>query len=198
MSSFWRSSPLLVVLCMTFLLTGCGTVRETLPDRSAMEQLLISTAADRAIEEMPVSKLDGRKVFLDASNLDCYDKPYVVQRVREAMLSGGCTLVDDAEEADLVLRPASGGLSINKRDYLLGVPSIPIPTPGGAAKTPEIPIFKALYYLGRAKLIFTLVDPQTDRQVAKMPVCYGKSRDAYFWILLFGPIQRSNLPKEIR
>ena len=43
---------------------------------------------------------------------------------------------------------------MNKRDYLLGIPSIPIPVPFAdeVLQTPEIPIFKGLHFMGRANL----------------------------------------------
>jgi len=39
-------------LLSALALSGCSTMRETAPDRSAREQLLISTAADRAAERL--------------------------------------------------------------------------------------------------------------------------------------------------
>lgn len=196
-----RNRPLLLLFCSgALLLAGCGTVRETLPARSALEQLVISTAADRAVARVPDWKLSGDKVFLDTTNLDCYDKPYVVQRIRELLLGSRCTLVDTRQEAQIVLQPASGGLSMNKRDYLLGIPSIPIPVPfaDGVLETPEVPIFKAVHYLGRAKLLFSALDAETNSQAVEIPVCYGKSRDSYYWVLIFGPIPDGDLPKGTR
>jgi len=192
-----RLGALLACLCILCASAGCGTVRETLPARSALEQFLISTAADRAAEKIPAEILDGRMVFIDTSNLDCYDKPYVVQRIRQAVLHSGAHLATSREDAEIVLEAASGGLSINKRDYLLGIPELPLPIPfaGQALKLPEVPLFKAVFSRGRAKLLFSALDPETNTQLYEVPVCYGKSLASEWWVLLFGPFGWSDLPK---
>ena len=193
-------------LCMAALaglsvvyLAGCGTVRETLPPRSAMEQLLISTAADRAVEMMPEEPFTGKGVFVDVSNLECYDKPYVLQRIKEAVAENGGRLVQSPKDADVVLEVASGGLSVNRREYLLGIPELPLMIPGaGGVKTPELAIFKVVSYKGKAKLLFSALSPTTRSQLAEVPVCYGKSSDSFWWFLFVGPFERSDLPEELK
>jgi len=188
------------IICIAALLAGCGALRETLPARSAMEQLVLSTAADRAIEMMPTNQLTCRRVFLDTSNLDCFDKPYVVQRIEKAVLQHGGRLAVSREASDVVLGVASGGLSMDKRDYLLGMPSVPVPIPFASQPLvlPELAIFKTMSYKGKAKLLFTAVDPVTGGQLFEIPMCYGKSQDTYLWVLLFGPFQRTDLPRELK
>ena len=195
-----RVAAFIGALCILTALVGCGTMRETLPARSAMEQLLVSTAADRAIEKMPADGIEGKRVFVDASNLECYDKPYVVQRIRQTVLDNDGRLAENRQDAQVVLEVASGGLSINRRDYLLGLPSIPLPIPfaGETLKLPELPIFKVIFYRGKAKLLFNAIDPTTNSQLYELPVCYGKSLDSFWWILLFGPFERSDLPKGLK
>jgi hypothetical protein len=184
-----------VVLC----LAGCGRVQETLPPRSAMEQLLISTAGDRAVAGMPLGDLDGKAVFLDTANLDCYDKPYLVQRLRHAVLDNGGRIAEKREEAQVVLQVASGSLSINKREFLLGLPAIPIPIPmAGTLELPELAIVKAVHHRGRAKLLVSAIDPKTNGAALELPVCYGKARNSNWWFLFLGPFEFNDLPKEAR
>jgi hypothetical protein len=198
MSMFYRRAWLVAFLAVSgALMTGCGQIRETLPGRSAMEQLLISTAADRAIADMGSGGLRGKAVYLDFTNLDTYDRPYVTQRVRSHVLSSGASVVDTRDEADIVLEAASGGLSVNKRDYLLGLPAIVIPTPVGEIGSPELPIFKALFYRGKAKMLFTAVDPTTNAEVFQVPMCYGNSHQSHWWFLFMGPFTSSDLPEEL-
>ena len=64
-----RIAALCAVLAF-LVVVGCGFVRESYPARTATEQLLISTAADRAIGELSVADCKGKKVFIDAANLD--------------------------------------------------------------------------------------------------------------------------------
>ena len=187
-------------LCVLPILAGCGTVRETLPDRSALEQMLISTAADRAVIKLPPEAVAEKAVYLETSNLDCYDKPYVVQRIRHAVLQCDGRLVEKPELAEVTLEVASGGLSINKRSYLFGLPELPLPIPfaGETLKTPELAIFKIVFYRGRAKLLFNAVDPATQGQLLDIRTCYGDAKANYWWLLLFGPFEQTDLPEAAR
>lgn len=187
------------LLCLLAAFAGCGVPRETLPARSAIEQLLISTAADRAIARLPGEPLAGKTVFVDGSNLECLDKPYVTQRIRQAVLESGASLAASREDAEVVLEAASGMLSVNKRDYLFGLPSLSVPVPfaGGAFTLPEVALFKVVSYRGRAKLTFNAVDTATNTLHHTMPVCYGKSLTAYWKLLvLFGPYEWTDLPED--
>ncbi len=194
-----RTPPAVLAILLTAL--GCGMLRETLPERSAMEQLLISTATDRAVAALPAEPLSGRRVFIDDANLEAVDKPYVVQRVRHGVLLRGATLVDEPAGADLVLELASGGISMDKRSYLLGIPQITLALPlsESAVVLPELAIFKLTSYQGRAKLLVTPLVPGTGALGWAQPPCYGRSLTAYWTALLFfGPYEWTNLPEEAR
>ena len=187
-------------LLAAFVISGCGSMRETLPARSAMEQLVISTSADRAVDSVPAQELDGKKVFVDASNLEATDKAYVIQCMRDLVLDSNGVLVKAREDADLALEVASGALSLNKRDYLFGLPAIPLPIPGGGEswQFPEIPLFKAIFYRGKAKLRVSAVDAKASEKAFEIPMCYGQAYTHFWWILLFGPFETSDLPEEIQ
>jgi hypothetical protein len=54
----------LIIGAMAALVSGgCVSVRQTDPARTATEQLLLSTAADRATEEMDLAQFARKKVF---------------------------------------------------------------------------------------------------------------------------------------
>ena len=188
----------LAVMCAVFLTVGCGTVRETLPARSAKEQLVISTAADRVVKEMPETPFNGKKIFLDTSNLEGTDKAYAQQVVRDHILANGGALVDGKDQAEVVLEMASGALSLDKRNYLLGVPEIPLPIPmaGDTLVLPEIPLLKALFYRGKVKLRMSAVDNASKQEAFEVPICRAKSLDSYWWILFFGPFRYTDIPME--
>lgn len=182
------------------LLTGCGSVRETLPVRSALEQLLISTAADRAVAELPPEPFARKAVYIDATNLECTDKPYVLQRIRTALRDAGAEIVADRDQAELVLEAASGTMSMNRRDMLFGIPALPFPfqVGGETLKLPEVPLWKMITYRGRAKLLFSVVDAGTGAAVADVGHCYGKARDTYWWLFILGPMRHTDLPEGAR
>src|SRR3546814_15526696 len=53
-----------------FALVGCTTERSSSPTRTATEQLLISTAADRAARNLALQMPRDKKLYIDTSNLD--------------------------------------------------------------------------------------------------------------------------------
>src|ERR1700761_4034258 len=127
-----------------FLLTGCVITKMTEPARSASEQLLLSTAADRALAMADFTSFTNQKVYLDNSNFDSYDSKYVIGSIRDAVSRSGALLVKTVAEADIVLEPRSGGLSINTSSSLLGMPSTAAPVPlAGDVQLPELYIYKS-------------------------------------------------------
>jgi len=165
-------------------------MRETFPARTATEQLLISTAADRAIDSLDLSACKGKKVFVETTNLESYDKPYVNQRIASRVLHAGGMAVSDAKEAEIIVKVASGGLSIDERHFLIGIPAIPVPVPGvGSILTPELAIFKILHHYGKAKILVNAVDPKSNVLLWDTPLSYGNSKASYLWLLLTGPWQ---------
>lgn len=160
----WKLCGLL--LTVGPLLAGCSLGRKTDTARTAIEQLLLSTAADRALGGVECKELKGRKVFLDVSNLEAYDKGYVIGSLRDQLGECGVRLVADAKEADVILEARSGALAIDGSEFLLGIPSLPIPVPGaGVLQTPELAFFKKVNQQGVAKFAMNSRDKQTGKQV---------------------------------
>ncbi|MBL8828999.1 MAG: hypothetical protein JNM18_18605, partial [Planctomycetaceae bacterium] len=73
--------------------TGCGTTRMSDTFRTGTEQLLLSTAIDRAINDMDFSTLAGRDVYFDPQYLrGITDEGYVVSSIRQKLLACGVYL----------------------------------------------------------------------------------------------------------
>ena len=72
-------SRCMMILCAFLPMVGCiGGIRDTTTARTATEILLVSTAAERAIQNYKVDKsLSGKKVTIDDSR---YDSGARVQR----------------------------------------------------------------------------------------------------------------------
>ncbi len=189
-----------VPLLLVVTLVGCSSFRDTYPPRSAAEQVLLSTAADRAIEHLPGRWMRGKAFYVDDSRLEAYDKAYVVQRVREAVLEAGGRLVGDRQDAAVVLEVASGGLSIDTGGFLLGLPQITIPVPFGAqgVTLPELALFKIESRVGKAKLLFSAVDAATGERLAPVPVTYGRATRRFWWFFFVGPFESSDIPEAFR
>ena len=174
---------------------GCGTMSKSLPARSAQEQLLISTAADRALARSDMRFLKGKTVFVDGSYLDAYDAPYVVGKLRNIVAFHGGRLVEEKRDSDVTLEVRSGGLSLNETSFLIGIPSLPLFFLGTGLETPELSILKMVKQRGLAKLSFFGYDTRDRKLLFSSGVRLGSSRATSFWVLLLGPFTFDNMPK---
>jgi len=137
-----------VSLCLGF---GCKSRVLTNTPRSAIEQLLLSGAVDRALDNFDLPNLAGWKVHVDFTNLKTFDVEYVrlATRVRVARL--GATLVEKAEEADYTVEIACGGLGTEFKSSFVGLP--PMPVPNSPVATPEAAVYRSGEQTGIVKLL---------------------------------------------
>lgn len=124
-------------------LCGCTTVRETTPARTATEQLLLSTAAEKATADRYFAWLTGKKVFVEEKYFDSYDKGNAISLIRERISASGALLVKSDDKADTIVEIRSDALSMNNSSTLLGVPAMTVPIPlAGPVQTPELALYK--------------------------------------------------------
>ena len=186
----------LVILTCLIAVAGCGTTRWSDTARTATEQLILSTAIDRAIDNIDFRPLAGRYVFLDQSYLDCVDKGYVVSTLRQHMLSEGCVLTADAASADYVVEVRSGAVGTDHHDVLVGVPAISIPggnMAGVPSAIPEIPFAKTTAQKGIAKIACFAYNRETGQAVWQSGVFPVVATAKDSWFLGTGPFQRGTI-----
>jgi hypothetical protein len=160
----------------TLLLCGCMTDRETDPQRTATEELLISAAADRAAEQLSLDLGPGKKAFLDTTNFEGLDTKYAIATIRNSLLKKGAHFVGDKKDADTIVEIRAGALSIDKHDELVGVPSFNLPIPlAGNLATPEIAIYKSEDQQGIAKFGATAYDAKDGHFIAESAPPLGRS-----------------------
>jgi hypothetical protein len=134
----------LIFLALTGLLTGCLTIQTSSPPRTALEQLLISTATDHAVRDFDLSWMNGKKIYIEDKYFESYDKGYAVGTIRDYISSSGALLIPTADKADFVVEIRSGALSIDSATRLFGLPSMTIPVPlSGPLSTPELAFYKS-------------------------------------------------------
>ena len=159
------------------LLSGCSTGRETDPPRTATEQLLISTAADRAAAGIVLQLGPERKAFLDATNFEGLDGKYAIAAIRSSLLKKGTRIVADKKDADTVIEIRSGALSIDKHETLVGIPSVDIPIPlAGDFGTPEVALYKSEEQEGVAKFAATANAAKDGRFLGESTPPLGRSK----------------------
>ena len=118
-------------LGVSLFLAGCTTQRATSPQRTATEELLISTAADRAAEKLADGIPTNIKVYLDTNYLSGPDANYAALSIKDRFLRHGVTLVADKALADAVVEVRAGALSTDEHSLFLGTPDFPLPVVSG-------------------------------------------------------------------
>jgi hypothetical protein len=168
-------------------LAACSTVNDTAPQRSATEEMLISTAADRAAEKLTLALPKKDKVFVDASNVDGTDAKYAVATIRAHLLQKGIRLVDDKKAAHTIVELRAGALSIDKSQNLIGIPSfnIPIPLSTTPLSTPEVALYKNDDQKGVAKFAIIAYDAKQGKLISSEVPQYGYSHKTKRTVLIF-------------
>lgn len=168
------------------LLAGCTTVRETQPARTATEELLISTAAERAASQMVAQFAPGAKVFVDASYVEGLDTKYTTSAMRDQLARDGAHLVDDRKTADVVVELRSGAASIDESSFLIGIPSFNVPIPlTGAFTFPEIALYKKAQQIGTSKVAMTAYEQKDGTYKFTVGPDLGLSNKTQWTLLLF-------------
>jgi hypothetical protein len=166
------------------LLGGCTQTRQSEPKRTAVEELLISRAADHALANADLGLLKDKKVFLEEKYFDGTDKSYALGAARDFMSLAGALLVDDKKEAEIIVEARSGALSIDSGASLVGFPEMPIPIPfSGTFKSPEVPFYKADRQYSVAKLALFAYAADSRRHMFSTGTLTGKSHHHYYKLL---------------
>ena len=134
-----------------FCLAGCSSRLVTNTSRSAIEQMLLTRAVDKAMAKFTLAEVDGAEVFLDFSNLASVDAPYVKTAVRARFCELGATLADKAGEADLIAEIAVGALGTEFKTFMIGLP--PLPMPNSPIPLPEVSLYKSSERTGIVKIL---------------------------------------------
>lgn len=191
----WRMCCSLV---LAVLLTGCGTTRISDTLRTGTEQLLLSTAIERAINDMDFSSLNGKAVYFDPQYLKgVSDEGYIISSMRQRLLAEGALLKANRDDATYVVEARAGTVGTNRQDVLIGIPQVNLPTGALMAGTPsvipEVPFAKKTQQRGIVKLAAFAYNQETGQAVwqsGTYPIT-ADSRDT--WILGTGPFQRGSI-----
>ena len=182
------------LIITALLAAGCGQQSQSVPARTAREQLLISTAADRALSRMDYRPLRGKRVFVEPGPLESYEHQYVLSKFKNAVAFYGGLVVQWRAMADVIVELRSGALSMNESSFLFGIPEIPLIIIGSGFVLPEIALFKRVRQTGEAKLEYFAYDAFDSTLIASSGTRLGSSKATSYTILLIGPFTFDNLP----
>lgn len=178
--------------------TGCGTTRMSDTLRTGTEQLLLSAAIDRSVNEMDFSVLEGKDVYFDHQYLKgVSDEGYIISSIRQRLLAEGVFLKSVRDEATYVVEARAGVVGTNRQDVLIGIPQTSLPTgtlaAGVPSMIPEIPFAKKTQQKGVAKIAVFAYNQTTGQalwQSGLKPIT-ADARDT--WLLGTGPYQRGSI-----
>ena len=200
-----RGAALTLACALALLaLGGCATVRTTDPPRTATEQMLLSNAAAEAVDQLSTSGLHDRPVYVDTSYFASVDQPFVIGELRSHLLENGVRLVPTREAARVVLEVRSGGVGIDRYNYLLGLPQIFLPASddiggvdtggSGTVITPELALIKRIRQIGFASVAFVAYWEDTGEMLASSGPYVGRTRREDWWFFGVGPNTNGNIP----
>ncbi|MGD7034913.1 DUF6655 family protein [Methylotuvimicrobium buryatense] len=183
-------------------LTGCSTVRESLPARTATEQLLLSTAADHAAQKLAIDLPKHHKIFLDTQYFDTVstDAKYAIGAIKNQLLTLGYPVVRDRKEADSIIEIRLGALSINQhKSRWLGLPDLNVPIPlTGTIPIPEIVLLGNNKLEGIAKIGLSVYDAKEGTLESVIEPSYGFSRFVEWTVLLISWTDSDLVPENAR
>lgn len=176
-----------VAIVSLLALVSCAVATESSPPRTATEEMLISTAAERAAIRMDLQMPHSTRVFVDASNFEGTDSKYALSAIRDAILKQGMRLADDKKTAQAIIEIRAGALSIDKNESLVGTPAFTIPIPFAASgiTVPEIAFYKAEEQKGIAKFAATGYAAESGSYMASDGPTYGFSHKTKRTLLIF-------------
>lgn len=187
-----------VLCCSLLLFVGCiGGIRDTTTARTATEILLVSTAAEKAIQQYNVDPtLKGKKVTIDDSRYDSIDKPYVISALRQHLAASGAMIVGDGSDYTVEVR--NGTLGIYDNDFTIGIPGLPIALGAGLGAelppvvTPALSLFRRDSSQGWCKMQLWIYGTKDNNFVSKSGDLWGSSYYNQWVILFLGPFDGSN------
>ena len=185
-----------IFIVLALFVSGCASFKITEPPRSATEQLLLSTSADRALASADFSIFANQKVFLDTTYFDSYDSKYAVGEIRDALSRAGALLENSPTNSDIIIEARSGALSTDSADSLIGIPSTGLPIPlSGAISIPEIALYKSDKQNAYAKIALLAYANQSHAHIYSSGPLVGKSYNNFRKVLFLGWV-RSDIPEK--
>jgi hypothetical protein len=182
---------------------GCGTTRTSNTARTATEQLLISDAVDRTVQQINFQVLAGEAVFFDTSQMnDVVDKGYVISCMRQHLLACGCVMKEKKEDATFIIEPRVGVVGTDSNDLMFGIPAFSVPQvmPGTPlpSSVPEIAFAKRRDQMGVAKIAVFAYRRETGEPVWQSGMAMNKSTANDIWLFGAGPFQKGTIYDETR
>ncbi len=167
------------VLLASLMLQACTTLQTSNPTRTATEELLISTAADRAAHRLASQLTTSGLVFVDSSFFEGTDSKQAIGAIRNSLLSQGVPLTSERSKADTIVEIRAGALSTDRQSFLVGIPSfsLPMPLSDSSITVPELALYGKNTQIGVASFSAVSYDARTGRYLDARSAQLGESHN---------------------
>jgi hypothetical protein len=156
-----RLTMLLLSMILAGLASGCGGLRTTTTEKTALERAIMWQSLDPALAAIDPGAGRNRTFTLVTEEVDTEYEKVLISRARQEMLLNGYRVAADPETADIVVHVRADYAGIDDSNFLVGLPSIPIVTPAGGLETPELALFKRDSQRARNRLSLYGIDRNT-------------------------------------
>ena len=181
---------------------GCvNKQRMTEPIRSVGEQLLFSTAIDRALSELDleaIGRLKGFKVYLSTVYLQTLDQEYLVGSLRDLLLSSGVLVVDDIAQAEMIVEVRSGANSLDSASVTAGIAedqALPNPVTGAPVALPELAFFKKQNNVSLTKVALVAYHADSREHIFSSGTLLGGAYDRHYQFLGLIRLRFTDVPE---
>ena len=181
---------------------GCvNKQRMTEPTRSVGEQLLFSTAIDRALLELDleaIGRLKGFKVYHSTVYLQTLDQEYLVGSLRYLLLSSGVLVVDDIAQAQMVVEVRSGANSLDSAAVTAGIAedqALPNPITGAPVALPELAFFKKQNSVSLTKIALVAYHADSREHIFSSGTLLGSAYDRHYQFLGLIRLRFTDVPE---
>ena len=181
---------------------GCvNKQRMTDPTRSVGEQLLFSTAIDRALLELDleaIGRLKGFKVYLSTVYLQTLDQEYLVGSLRDLLLSSGVLVVDDIAQAEVIVEVRTGANSLDSATVTAGIAedqALPNPVTGAPVALPELAFFKKQNSVSLTKIALVAYHADSREHIFSSGTLLGGAYDRHYQFLGLIRLRFTDVPE---
>lgn len=166
------------VVAASLVLAGCASTTESNIGRTATEQLLLSRAADRAVEGLILPVPPGTRIYVDDVYFRGENSPYAVSSIRSALSEAGFALTSRREDADAIFELRAGALSLEQMRRVVGLPDmrVPINEAFNIVSIPELSVYSRRDRIGVAEFSGFLYDGKTGAPLGAVTPMIGEYR----------------------
>jgi hypothetical protein len=184
----------LVGLLLAGLTTGCTLSRKTTTSRTAVEQALLSRAAERTLEALEIPPMEGYTFTISAESFRAVDGEFILAALNEKLLKAGMLNAQEPDEAAIVVYPRVAHAAVDDSGFSFGLPSVSIPVPSvGQLRTPEISLFGIDRQVGRNRMGLHGVYQDTGQLALSVPPANGQATFTRWTIFFFFNFHTSTL-----